>query len=72
MSAPAGELAFDRRRGITIRTISSLPGAGEGQSAVRAKLAGRRLCVFLDYDGTLTPIVPEWMGLVLYVYPART
>ncbi len=55
----AGELAFNAHHGITIRTISTLPAASDAQVMVRAKLAGARPCAFLDYDGTLAPIVPD-------------
>ena len=36
---------------------------------VSARFGGKRLCIFLDYDGTLTPIVNEPMNAVL---PADT
>lgn len=35
----------------------ALPNALERGAEIRARLAGKRLAVFLDYDGTLTPIV---------------
>jgi alpha,alpha-trehalase len=34
-----------------------LPNALESMAEIRARLAGKRPAVFLDYDGTLTPIV---------------
>ncbi|HEX6231033.1 MAG TPA: trehalose-phosphatase [Actinomycetota bacterium] len=37
--------------------IRELPAALDHPDAIRAALAGRRPAVFLDYDGTLTPIV---------------
>lgn len=37
--------------------ITSLPSALERTDEIRRRMAGRRLAVFLDYDGTLTPIV---------------
>lgn len=37
--------------------LGTLPSAIEAGSGLEARLAGRRLAVFLDYDGTLTPIV---------------
>lgn len=39
------------------RPIAALPSALDSLGALRADLAGRRPAVFLDYDGTLTPIV---------------
>ena len=38
-------------------TVGSLPSAVESGDELRRRVAGRRLAVFLDYDGTLTPIV---------------
>ena len=38
-------------------SVGNLPAALEAWHEVRARLAGRRPAVFLDYDGTLTPIV---------------
>ncbi len=39
------------------RPIAELPNALERESELAARLAGRLPAVFLDYDGTLTPIV---------------
>lgn len=39
------------------KTISELPDALEHGDEIARRLAGKRLAVFLDYDGTLTPIV---------------
>ncbi|WP_143309458.1 trehalose-phosphatase [Candidatus Entotheonella palauensis] len=36
---------------------SSLPSALDPQQGALPRLRGQRLAVFLDYDGTLTPIV---------------
>lgn len=41
----------------TGRRIGDLPNALAHRDEVGRRLAGRRLAVFLDYDGTLTPIV---------------
>lgn len=38
-------------------TVGSLPNALTNIAQVRRRMAGRRPAVFLDYDGTLTPIV---------------
>ena len=38
-------------------TVGSLPDALTSIEQVRGRMAGRRPAVFLDYDGTLTPIV---------------
>ena len=54
------------RRGLTFlrfpvhtrhSNIDRLPNALDDGDELTARLAGRRLAVFLDYDGTLTPIV---------------
>lgn len=37
----------------------SLPSAQEALDTLRHAMAGKRLVIFLDYDGTLTPIVPR-------------
>jgi trehalose 6-phosphate phosphatase len=39
------------------RQIAELPNALRSDAELAARLAGRRPAVFLDYDGTLTPIV---------------
>jgi alpha,alpha-trehalase len=38
---------------------SQLPSALESAEEIAARLAGRRPAMFLDYDGTLTPIVSQ-------------
>ncbi|MBJ7600588.1 MAG: trehalose-phosphatase [Candidatus Nephthysia bennettiae] len=39
------------------RQIAELPNALQSDAELAARLSGRRPAVFLDYDGTLTPIV---------------
>lgn len=39
------------------RPIGALPSALDDFASLEARLGGRRAAVFLDYDGTLTPIV---------------
>ena len=39
------------------KSIGTLPSALAGGGDLAARLGGKRLAVFLDYDGTLTPIV---------------
>jgi ribose 5-phosphate isomerase len=39
------------------RNIGDLPHAVEHQEELEERLSGKRPAVFLDYDGTLTPIV---------------
>lgn len=47
------------------RAIQDLPSALENQQEIRRLLKGRTLAVFLDYDGTLTPIVDDPARAVL-------
>ncbi|WP_119071024.1 trehalose-phosphatase [Rubrobacter indicoceani] len=45
--------------------IKDLPHAVEHEAEVNRRLAGRKLAVFLDYDGTLSPIVENPMDAVI-------
>jgi alpha,alpha-trehalase len=45
--------------GLTAKTLSSLPLFRDKEQELRSVLAGKALAVFLDYDGTLTPIVED-------------
>lgn len=49
------DLTTDGR--IVVKTVNRVPDARDAESEIRTRLAGQRLVVFLDYDGTLTPIV---------------
>jgi trehalose-phosphatase len=42
-----------------LKTLANLPSAWACEQELRLRLAGRRLAVFLDYDGTLTPIIDD-------------
>jgi trehalose 6-phosphate phosphatase len=42
---------------VTAIDIASLPNPLQDADPISERLAGKRLAVFLDYDGTLTPIV---------------
>lgn len=59
------ELAFDPRAGFTMKTLAGLPYAFDRLAEIEARLAGRTLAVFLDYDGTLTPIVEDFTKAIL-------
>jgi len=52
-----GELSVDRLVGYLEARAHVRPSALHAWPAIAAALRGRRLAVFLDYDGTLTPIV---------------
>ena len=43
----------------TPETSASLPSALESWDEIARRLEGRRLALFLDYDGTLSPIAPR-------------
>lgn len=47
------------------RRLDALPSAFDGEDILRSRLCAPRLAVFLDYDGTLTPIVPRPEDAVL-------
>ena len=49
----------------TLRPVEAVPHALTNFEALTAALAGRRPAVFLDYDGTLTPIVSRPEDAVL-------
>jgi trehalose 6-phosphate phosphatase len=50
---------------IVITTIGSLPDGLASIDELRRRMSGRRLAVFLDYDGTLTPIVDRPQDAVI-------
>lgn len=55
----------DLRRLLTddgegLRTVERLPSAFDCTGAIMRRIGKRRLAIFLDYDGTLTPIVPDY------------
>jgi trehalose-phosphatase len=54
-----GELRFSPEDGLTVKTLASLPSAWDREDEIRHRVSGNALAVFLDYDGTLTPIVEE-------------
>lgn len=53
------ELAFTPAGGVRVKTLAGLPSALERQDELRERLKDRQLAIFLDYDGTLTPIVED-------------
>ncbi|MCA1791898.1 MAG: trehalose-phosphatase, partial [Thioalkalivibrio sp.] len=54
-----GELHFGPAEGLALRSLANLPSAFDRESGAFARLKNRRPAVFLDYDGTLTPIVED-------------
>jgi trehalose-phosphatase len=53
------ELALQDGRRIAIKTLDRLPSVWAHKAPIRERIEGGRLAVFLDYDGTLTPIVED-------------
>jgi len=46
-------------RRLVVKTLADLPTVWDHNAELRRRLQGRELAVFLDYDGTLTPIVED-------------
>jgi trehalose 6-phosphate phosphatase len=57
--ADLSELAIESGPQFALRKLSSLPRVSEVEDSLRDRLRGKRLAVFLDYDGTLSPIVED-------------
>lgn len=53
------ELRFTPSEGLKVKTLANLPLVWDREDEIRQGLAGKALAVFLDYDGTLTPIVED-------------
>jgi trehalose 6-phosphate phosphatase len=53
------ELALQDGNRITVKTLGRLASVWAHELPIRERLTGKRLAVFLDYDGTLTPIVDD-------------
>lgn len=54
-----------RPGGSGLRTMDKLPTIWNRIQEMDRKISGRRLAVFLDYDGTLTPIVKDYTKAVI-------
>jgi alpha,alpha-trehalase len=55
----AGELRLGEDRRLGARTIDNVPSVQDHWSEIAARVRAAEPAVFLDYDGTLTPIVPD-------------
>src|SRR5690606_20313835 len=53
------ELRLDPANGFVIKTLDGLPSLRTDPELLRQRVGQRRMAVFLDYDGTLTPIVEQ-------------
>lgn len=59
------ELRFTAGEGLTLKTLANLPSVWDRKDEIRKRLAGKTPAVFLDYDGTLTPIVEDYTQALL-------
>lgn len=57
--ADAGELELDEHAMLTVRRIDTIPSLWSCWTELSQRLARVRPALFLDYDGTLTPIVTD-------------
>ena len=55
----ASELILSEDTRLVVKTLSGLPSAWDREEDIRRRVSGKPLAVFLDYDGTLTPIVED-------------
>lgn len=55
----ASELILSDNMRLTVKTLSDLPSVWDREEDIRRRVSGKTLAVFLDYDGTLTPIVED-------------
>lgn len=53
------ELGFGPDEGFTVKTLGNLPSVWDCEATIHTHLGGKTPAVFLDYDGTLTPIVAD-------------
>ena len=53
------ELILGDNRRLIVKTLSDLPSVWDRKENIRRRVSGKSLVVFLDYDGTLTPIVED-------------
>ncbi len=59
------ELTLNAERRLIVKTLATLPPLQDQASEFEQLLAGRAPVVFLDYDGTLSPIVEDHTKAVL-------
>jgi trehalose 6-phosphate phosphatase len=53
------ELILTENRCLLVKTLTGLPSVWDREEDIRQRVSGKSLAVFLDYDGTLTPIVED-------------
>lgn len=53
------ELQLDPARGLAVKMLDRLPSLWQREDETAQRLAGHTPVVFIDYDGTLTPIVED-------------
>jgi alpha,alpha-trehalase len=59
------DVTFAADDGVEPKTIVDVPVVWDRQQEIRERLKQKKLVVFLDYDGTLTPIVEDYNDATL-------
>jgi alpha,alpha-trehalase len=54
-----GEMVLAANGQLGVKTLANLPSVWKREDEIRRRLSGKEAAVFLDYDGTLTPIVED-------------
>lgn len=55
-----GDLAFDGNNRLSLKTLTNIPSVWQFKEEIRHRVRDTKVAVFLDYDGTLTPIVEDF------------
>jgi len=55
-----GELLEHQRRSVYAAPLHDIPSLWKARKDVKERLQGKHVALFLDYDGTLTPIVEDY------------
>jgi trehalose 6-phosphate phosphatase len=63
----ASEFILSDNTRLMVKTLSDLPSVWDREEDIRRRVSGKSLAVFLDYDGTLTPIVEDHTRALLSV-----
>jgi alpha,alpha-trehalase len=59
------ELKLGPDGSLALKTVAGLPSAWGQRAEIAGRLAARQTAVFLDYDGTLTPIVGDYRAAIM-------
>ncbi|MDH4063730.1 MAG: HAD-IA family hydrolase, partial [Acidobacteriota bacterium] len=58
--ADSSEVTLMPNEGLAVKTLDALPLVWSRQDEIRQRLSARSVALFVDYDGTLTPIVEDF------------